>query len=40
VARGEVLFLSKPFTRKELLDVVGRALAAQPNGNGRPMAAG
>ena len=40
VTRGEVLFLSKPFTRKELLDVVGRALAAQPNGNGRPLAAG
>jgi signal transduction histidine kinase/ActR/RegA family two-component response regulator len=38
VSRGEVLFLSKPFTRKELLDVVGRALSAQSNG--RPLAAG
>jgi signal transduction histidine kinase/ActR/RegA family two-component response regulator len=38
VSRGEVLFLSKPFTRKELLDVVGRALNAQSNG--RPLAAG
>ncbi|MDB4972083.1 MAG: integral rane sensor hybrid histidine kinase [Myxococcaceae bacterium] len=38
VTRGEILFLSKPFTRKELLDVVGKALAAQSNG--RPLAAG
>jgi signal transduction histidine kinase/ActR/RegA family two-component response regulator len=38
VSRGEVLFLSKPFTRKELLDVVGRALSSQSNG--RPLAAG
>jgi signal transduction histidine kinase/ActR/RegA family two-component response regulator len=38
VTRGEVLFLAKPFTRKELLDVVSRALASQSNG--RPLAAG
>jgi signal transduction histidine kinase/CheY-like chemotaxis protein len=38
VQRGEVMFLSKPFTRKELLDVVGRALTHQPNG--KPLAAG
>jgi DNA-binding NtrC family response regulator len=38
VTRGEVLFLSKPFTRKELLDVVGRAITSQSNG--RPLAAG
>ena len=37
VTRGEVLFLSKPFTRKELLEVVARALASQSNG--RPQAA-
>jgi signal transduction histidine kinase/ActR/RegA family two-component response regulator len=39
VARGEAYFLSKPFTRKELLDVVARALNA-PQSNGRPLAAG
>jgi signal transduction histidine kinase/CheY-like chemotaxis protein len=39
VTRGEVMFLSKPFTRKELLDVVGRALAHEPRGNGKPLAA-
>jgi signal transduction histidine kinase/ActR/RegA family two-component response regulator len=38
VTRGEVLFLSKPFTRKELLEVVSRAIASQPNGH--PLAAG
>ncbi|MDB4987161.1 MAG: integral rane sensor hybrid histidine kinase [Myxococcaceae bacterium] len=38
VTRGEILFLSKPFTRKELLDVVGKALA--PVSNGQPLAAG
>lgn len=37
VTRGEVLFLAKPFTRKELLDVVARALAS--HSNGRPLAA-
>jgi signal transduction histidine kinase/ActR/RegA family two-component response regulator len=36
VTRGEVLFLSKPFTRKELLEVVGRAIASNAN---RPLAA-
>ncbi|HEY6881454.1 MAG TPA: response regulator [Polyangiales bacterium] len=41
VSRGEVMFLSKPFTRKELLDVVGRALAHEPPlRNGKPLAAG
>jgi signal transduction histidine kinase/ActR/RegA family two-component response regulator len=40
VSRGEVMFLSKPFTRKELLDVVGRALAREPQRNGKPLAAG
>ncbi|HEX5655909.1 MAG TPA: response regulator [Polyangiales bacterium] len=39
VTCGEVMFLSKPFTRKELLDVVGRALAHEPR-NGKPLAAG
>jgi CheY-like chemotaxis protein len=38
VTRGEVLFLSKPFTRKELLEVVGRAITT--HSNGRPLAAG
>ena len=38
VTRGEILFLSKPFTRKELLDVVSKALSSQPNH--RPLAAG
>jgi DNA-binding NtrC family response regulator len=37
VARGEVFFLSKPFTRKELLGVVNRALVARAN---RPRVAG
>ncbi|MET0340890.1 MAG: response regulator [Polyangiales bacterium] len=38
VARGEVFFLSKPFTRKDLLGIVNRALSARSNG--RPRAAG
>jgi signal transduction histidine kinase/CheY-like chemotaxis protein len=34
VARGEVLFLSKPFTGQALLDLVHKALTGHPNGTG------
>ena len=39
VARGEVLFLGKPFTSQELTDLVHKALAGRPNGGSNGKAA-